>query len=108
MPVYRDVDFGRLPGGLAEIFEGAARASFFASPAWYSLMARHCMTAANETRVYAATQQGSAAALVLRTELDSAARRLVSLANAYSVEHGVVYARGSNPASALASILDEI
>ncbi len=48
------------------------------------------------------------AALVLHASADGAGRRLVSLANAYSVEHGVLYPPDSNLETGFAAILDAV
>jgi len=104
MPVYQNPDFLRLPGGLARRFEGAAEDSFFALPAWYDLMARHGVPAGSEIRVYTDERPGSAMALLLRTD----GRRLTSLANAYSVEHGIVCRAGTDLAAGSAAIMSEI
>jgi CelD/BcsL family acetyltransferase involved in cellulose biosynthesis len=108
MPTYRNPDFTRLPGALAKIFEPAAQASFFALPSWYDLMARHCTAPAAEIRICSDEHPGCEAALVLHAAEDGAGRRLVSLANAYSIEHGVLHPPGSDLGAALARILDQI
>ncbi|HEY1258374.1 MAG TPA: GNAT family N-acetyltransferase [Stellaceae bacterium] len=105
MPIYRNPDFRRLPSGLATIFTEAADDSFFALPGWYDLMARHGVAAGTEIRVCTDERQSSAMALVLRTDEP---RCLASLANAYSVEHGILAAPGADLAAGLAAILDEI
>jgi hypothetical protein len=108
MAIYRNPDFTRLPSTLAGIFEAAGRDSFFALPAWYDLMARHCTTGSSEIRICADERLGSAAALVLHSTVGEAGRRLLSLANAYSVEHGVLHPSDSDVATGLAAIVDEI
>jgi Acetyltransferase (GNAT) domain len=108
MPTYRDPDFRRLPSALASIFDAAAEDSFFALPAWYELMARHCLPATAEIRVCSDERPNSAAAFVLHTAEDSAGRRLISLANAYSVEHGLLHAPGKDLETGIAAILDDI
>jgi len=104
MPIYQNPDFLRLPGGLARLFESAAEDSFFALPAWYDLMARHGVPAGSEIRVYTDERPGSAMALLLRTK----GRSLTSVANAYSVEHGIVCRPGTDLAAGCAAILAEI
>ncbi len=108
MPVYRNPDFRRLPDGLGAIFAAAARDSFFALPGWYDLMARHGMPAASETRVYSNEKPGMAVALALRVEEGRSFRRLASLTNAYSVEHGVLCGPAADAASGLGAIVGEI
>lgn len=107
MPVYINPDFRRPEGGLAWLFERAAGDSFFALPAWYNLMVRHGVPAGSEIRVYTDERPGSATALLLRTE-PPAHRRLTSLANAYSVEHGVVSLPEADLEAGLAAIVSEI
>ncbi len=107
MPVYRNPDFRRLPEGLASVFEAAARRSFFALPGWYDLMARHGVSAATETRLYSDERPGSAAALALQVVAGPGGRRLASLTNAYSVEHGIL-AAPADIATGLGAILGEI
>lgn len=108
MPTYRNPDFGRLPDALAAIFAGAAQDSFFALPSWYGLMARHCRGPAAEIRICSHERAGCEAALILQTTEDGGGRRLVSLANSYSVEHGILHPAGSDIGAGLAAILDEI
>jgi GNAT acetyltransferase-like protein len=108
MPVYRDPDFLRLPSGLAGIFEGAARDSFFALPGWYELMARHGVPPASEIRLYSDERPGSAAALALRVVEGRLGRRLASLTNAYSTEHGVLCTPAADTTGAIGAILGQI
>jgi Acetyltransferase (GNAT) domain len=118
MPVYSNPDFRRLPQGPAALFEAAARHSFFALPGWYDLMARHGVAAATETRLYSDERPGSALALALQVATGQVAtgpvvarpseRRLASLANAYSVEHGIVAAPAADIAEGLGAVLGEI
>ena len=70
-------------------------------------MARHGAPAGAEIRVYADERPGSATALVLRTAADRE-RRLASLADIYSVEHGILFAPGADLAAGLDTILAEI
>jgi hypothetical protein len=111
MPVYRNPDFRRLPSALAAIFAAAARDSFFALPGWYDLMARHGVPADSEILVVSDERPGSAAALVLQVAPAGPGRpgrRLASLTNAYSVEHGVLCAPEADIGTALAAILGEL
>jgi hypothetical protein len=107
MPIYRNPDFRRLPSGLATIFETSGD-SFFALPGWYDLMARHGAPGGAEIRVYSDERPGSATALVMRTDDGERCRSLQSLANAYSVEHGIVAAPGTDLGRGLDAILAEI
>lgn len=116
MPVYRNPDFRRLPSGLSTIFEAASRDSFFALPGWYDLMARHGVAADAEIMICSDERPSSAAALVLQARRRDPLRRLASLTNAYSVEHGLlcgpaanaVAALGANAATALGAIIGEL
>ena len=108
MPVYQNPDFRRLPAGLACLFDAAAEDSFFTLPAWYDLMARHGVPAGSEIRVYTDERPGSAMALLLRCAEPEAGRCLTSLANAYSVEHGIISGPGVDLDAGLAAILSEI
>lgn len=108
MPVYPNPDFRRLPQRLAALFEAAARHSFFALPGWYDLMARHGVPAASETRLYSDERPGSAVALALQAATGRDGRRLLSLANAYSVEHGILAAPQADIAAGLGAILGAI
>ena len=104
MPVYRNPDFLRLPNGLARFFDTVAEDSFFALPAWYDLMARYGVPAASEIRIYTDERPGSAMALLLRTE----GRCLTSLANAYSVEHGIISGPETDLDAGFEAIVSEI
>jgi len=108
MPVYRNPDFERLPSGLARLFDMADGDSFFALPAWYDLMARHGVPAETDIRVYTDEQAGSAMALLLRTEARETGLCLMSLANAYTVEHGIICAPGADVDTGLGAILSEV
>ncbi|MGH7031700.1 MAG: GNAT family N-acetyltransferase [Stellaceae bacterium] len=108
MPVYRNPDFLRLPNGLAAIFEGAARDSFFALPGWYDLMARHGVPPQSETRVYCDERPVGSVALALRVVEERGGRRLASLANFYSVEHGILGTPAAEITAGLGAIVGEI
>jgi Acetyltransferase (GNAT) domain len=108
MPVYRNPNFLRLPSGLARLFEAVAEDSFFALPGWYDLMARHGVPAGSEIRVYTDERPGSAVALLLRSRTGEAGRWLTSLANVYSVEHGIISGPGTDFDAGFAAVLSEI
>ena len=108
MPLYLNPDFLRLPSGLVHLFNNAAGNSFFTLPVWYDLMTRHGVPAESEIRVYTDERPEPAVALLLRNTAPEAGRRLTSLANAYSVEHGVVYRPGADHDAGFAAILSEI
>jgi hypothetical protein len=108
MPVYINPDFRQLAGGLAPLFERAADDGFFALPAWYDLVARYGLPAGAEIRVYTDERPGSATALLLRTDTPEHARLLTSLANAYSVEHGVISFPETDLTAGFAAIFAEI
>jgi hypothetical protein len=110
MPLYRNPDFRRLPGGLACAFDQANESShsFFALPVWYDLMARYGLPRATEIRVYTDERRGSAAALLAQTTTEDDGRNLASLTNAHSLEHGILHAPGADLDTGLAAILSEI
>jgi hypothetical protein len=89
MPLYKNPDFLRPPPELAQIFAGRQQ-SFFALPQWYDLMARYGVEAGTEIRVYTHEHPGASAALLFQTAVGRHPLSLLSLANAYSVEHGPV------------------
>ena len=107
MPLYLNPDFLRLPSGLAHLFNNAAEDSFFTLPVWYDLMTRYGVPAESEIRIYTDELPEPAVALLLRNTAPEG-RRLTSLANAYSVEHGIVYRPGADFDAGLAAILSEI
>ncbi len=101
MAVHDDPDFSRLPAPVAELFARAAERSFFSLPLWYHVLARYGTETSSRIRLYA---DGSArAALVCRVTHHG--RRLLSLSNYYSTEHGPIYAAGG---AALSHALGEI
>lgn len=108
MPLYLNPDFAGLPSGAAAIFGSGCADSFFALPEWYDLMARCGVPCGTETRLYTDERAGSQTALVLQVASTGAGRRLAGLANAYSVEHGVVCGPGADLEQGLAAILGEI
>jgi len=108
MPLYRNPDFQRLPSGLSSLFDTAADYSFFALPAWFDLMMRAGAPAGSEIRLYTDQQSSPAIALLLQTAVGGPGRRLVSLANAYSVEHGILHRSGADLDAGLDGILAEI
>src|SRR5882724_2914179 len=108
MPLYRNPDFQRLPSRLACLFDAAAHDSFFALPAWFDLMARRGVPAGTEIRLYTDERPSPTTALVVQTAIGRPARQLVSLANAYSVEHGIIYRGGGDLDAGLDAILAEV
>jgi hypothetical protein len=108
MPLYRNPDFQRLPSGLAGLFDAAAGDSFFALPAWFDLMARRGLPPGTEIRLYTDERSSPAVALPLQTAIRGPGRRLVSLANAYSVEHDILHRSGADLDAGLDAILAEI
>src|SRR5579863_1774860 len=107
MPLYTDPNFRRLPFGPREIFAEAARSSFFALAAWYDLMVRHAVPKGAEVRLYTDERPGSRVAILLYSEAHPQ-RSLASLANFYSVEHGLVSLPGADLDAGLAAILSQI
>src|SRR6266446_5910267 len=108
MPVYRNPDFRRLPSGLADTFDRGVQRSFFALPAWYDLMTRYGVPQGTEIRVYTDERLTSAAAVLVQTAAGETGRRLASLTNAHSLEHGILCAPEVDLAAGLAAILSEI
>ncbi len=108
MPVYRNPDFRRLPSGLADTFDRGVQRSFFALPAWYDLMTRYGVPQGTEIRVYTDERLTSAAALLVQTAAGETGRRLASLTNAHSLEHGILCAPEVDLGAGLAAILSEI
>lgn len=108
MPVYRNPDFRRLPSGLADTFDRGVQRSFFALPAWYDLMTRYGVPQGTEIRVYTDERLTSAAAVLVQTAAGETGRRLASLTNAHSLEHGILCAPEVDLGAGLAAILSEI
>jgi hypothetical protein len=108
MPLYRNPDFRGLPSRLAGLFGTAADDSFFALPAWFDLMARCGVPAGSEIRLYTDERPNSGAALLFQTGLGRSRRQLVSLANAYSVEHHILCRSGTDLDAGLDAIFAEI
>jgi hypothetical protein len=108
MPLYRNPDFGRLPSRLACLFDAVADVSFFALPAWFDLMARWGVPAGTEIRLYADERPSAVTGVLFQTAPSSSGRRLVSLANAYTVEHDILHRSGADLDAGLDAILAEI
>jgi len=108
MPLYRNPDFRRPPSGLGRLFDAADGDSFCSLPAWYDLIARYGVPASTEIQVYTDERPGSATALLLQTGAREAGLRLTSLANAYSVEHEIIYSPGADFDAGFAAILSEV
>ena len=71
-------------------------------------MVRHGTPAGSEICVYTDERPGSATALLLRTGAAEAGRCLTSLANAYSVEHGILCTPETDLEAGLASIFSNL
>src|SRR6266446_3346730 len=108
MPLYRNPDFQRLPSGLACLFDRAADDSFFALPAWFDLMTRRGLPPGTEIRLYTDERSSPAVALLLQTAVRGPGRRLVSLANVYSVEHDILHRSAADLDAGLDAIVAEI
>jgi len=108
MPLYTNPDFRRLPSGPRAIFDEPAEDSFFALPAWYDLMSRYGTAADADVYLYTDERPSSAVAVLLKTARSRPQRQLASLANFYSVEHGIVAAPKANLDAGLTEILSEI
>jgi hypothetical protein len=108
MPLYLNPNFLRLPRRLSRLFDNATENSFFALPEWYDLMTRHGVPEESEIRVYTDERPESAMALLLLSSAAEAGRCLTSLANPYSVEHGIVYGPGTDLDAGFSATLSEI
>jgi hypothetical protein len=108
MPIYKNPDFRRLPSGLAKIFDRSCLASFFALPQWYDLLAQFGVPQGTEIRVYTDERPGSTVAVLLQATIEEGRRCLTSLANFYSVEHGLITDPDADLDRGLAVILSEI
>lgn len=108
MPQYRDPDFCHLPASLAAVFEASDQTSFFGLPQWYDLMARYAVPGGTEISVITDERPSSMAALVLQKAAGKGSRSLSSLANFYSVEHGIIAAPGADLGQAFTAIISEV
>src|SRR3954447_3526829 len=108
MPLYKNPDFLRLPPGLARIFGDNRQQSFFALPQWYDLMARFGVEAGTGIRVYTDERPNSSTAVLLQNAGGRELFSLLSLANFYSVEHGIISAATADLDRALDAIVPEI
>jgi hypothetical protein len=108
MPLYTNPDFRRLPPGPRAIFDKSAPQSFFAQPAWYDLMMRHAVPEGAEVRLYTDERSASQIAVILHGAEAQPQRTLASLANFYSVEHGVVRLPGTDVDAGLTGIVAQI
>src|SRR5438874_12097838 len=108
MPLYKNPDFRRLPPGLAAVFASCGQQDFFGLPQWYDLLVRFGLPEGTEVRIYTDERPGSMLALPLLVSNLRGQKRLVSLANFYSVEHDLISASGSDLDRGLASVVAEI
>ncbi len=108
MPQYDNPNFLSLPAGLAAVFGRSGRTSFFELPQWYDLMARFGVPDGTEIRVFTDERPGSMVAVPLRVAAENQRRCLASLANFYSVEHGVIAAPEADLEKGFAAILSDI
>src|SRR5438034_4472002 len=108
MPVYNNPDFRSPPPGLAAIFAAAGKQSFFSLPEWYDLLGRCLTSAGSEIRVYTDEQPESMLMVPLQIMKGNGGNCFTSLANFYSVEHGVIAAADCNFDVGLSGILTEI
>src|ERR1700730_2934150 len=108
MPQYCTPDFRRPPAGLAAIFDRHGRPNFFGLPQWYDLMARFGVPDGTQIRVLTDERPGSMVAVLLQEAAENNRRCLASLANFYSVEHGVIAAPEADLEKGFAAILSEI
>src|SRR5436190_21975622 len=108
MPAYNNPDFRRPPLGLAAVFAAAGRQSFFSLPEWYDLLGGCLTSEGSEIRVYTDERPGSMVAVPMQAGARQRPGCVTSLANFYSVEHGVIAAADANLDVGLTSILSEI
>ena len=104
MLVLKNPDFLALPPGVSALFEQAANESFFSSAAWYDLIVRFGLEAAQQARLYVDSDIRSQLALIsqgARKEDTKGSRVLRSLTNAYSCEHRIILGTRVDPAIAL-------
>ena len=90
MPQYKTPDFQHLPVGLAALFDRHGQPSFFGLPQWYDLMARFGIPGGTEVCVLTDERPDSLLAVPLQVAMENNRRCLTSLANFYSVEHGII------------------
>jgi len=107
MPQYRNPDFCQPPAGLAAIFASSGQNSFFALPQWYGLMARYGVPEGTEIRAVTDERPNSRVAVLLHS-VEKRDRNLTSLANFYSVEHGIIAAPDADLVRGLAAILGDL
>ena len=108
MPVYKNPDFRQPPPGLAAIFAAGGQQSFFSLPHWYDLLTRFGMPQGTEIRVYTDERPDSLIAIPLIVYGGKQRECLASLANFYSVEHGILAAPNANVEFGIEAILSEI
>jgi Acetyltransferase (GNAT) domain len=108
MPVYNNPDFRRPPPGLAAIFNAAGRRSFFSLPEWYDLLGRCLTSAGSEIRVYTDERRESMLSVPLQIIKGDGRNCFRSLANFYSIEHGILAAPNANVEFGIEAILSEI
>ena len=107
MPIYSNPDFRNLPPGLASVFGQRSQRSFFALPEWYDLLARFGTSQGTEVRAHTNDASVPTVAMLLATE-STAPQSLTTFANFYSVEHGLITARGADLPRGVAEIVAEI
>ena len=108
MPQYPALNFLQLPTQLVTVFDGSSPGSFFGLPQWYDLMARFGVPDGTEIRLFTDERPGSTVAIPLQVVMENNRRCLTSLANFYSVEHGIIAAPGADIEEGLTAILSEI
>jgi Acetyltransferase (GNAT) domain len=108
MPYYSNADFFKLSPGLRAAFACGTRESFFALAQWYDLMVRLAVPVGTEIRVYTDEQPGSMVAVPMQVSSADRARCLASLANFYSIEHGIVAEPHADLGRGLGRVISEI
>src|SRR6266576_847460 len=108
MPVYNNPDFRRPPPELAAVFAAAGRQSFFSLPEWYDLLGRCLTSTGSEIRIYTDESPGSMIGVPLQIVKEKGRERFTSLANFYSVEHGMIAASDADLDRGVGAILAEM
>lgn len=108
MPVYKNPDFLRPPPSLAMVFARSGEQSFFSLPQWYDVLTRFGTPEDTEIRVYTDERPGSTIGVPLQVSGANGGYGLASLANFYSVEHGLIADSGADLDRGLSAIMAEI
>lgn len=107
MPLYKNPDFRSLPAALVSVFDRRGDNGFFSLPQWYHLLTRLGFPEGTDVHVYTDVEECPSIALLCANNF-AEGRSLTSLANFYSVEHGLLHCPAANLDDALAAILSDI